>query len=70
MSYPHITDNIYNGLSTHVNKGTGAGGANTNYYGKQFEEYYGIPQAVADNDVAEMRFETIDKHLKKHIKKK
>ncbi len=38
-------------------------------YGKQFEEYYGIPQAVADNDVAEMRFETIDKHLKKHMKK-
>ncbi len=38
-------------------------------YGKQFEEYYGIPQVVADNDVAEMRFETIDKHLKKHMKK-
>lgn len=38
-------------------------------YGKQFEEYYGIPQAVADNDVAEIRFETIDKHLKKHMKK-
>ncbi len=38
-------------------------------YGKQFEEYYGIPQTVADNDVAEMRFETIDKHLKKHMKK-
>lgn len=38
-------------------------------YGKQFEEYYGIPQTVADNDVAEIRFETIDKHLKKHMKK-
>jgi len=25
-------------MQTHINKGTGAGGANTNYYGKQFEE--------------------------------
>jgi hypothetical protein len=25
-------------MLTHINKGTGAGGANTNYYGKQFEE--------------------------------
>lgn len=38
-------------------------------YGKQFEEYYGIPQKVADDDVAEVRFQTIDKHLKPHIKK-
>ncbi len=38
-------------------------------YGKQFEEYYGIPQKVADDDVSEVRFETIDKHLKPHMKK-
>lgn len=25
-------------MLSHINKGTGAGGANTNYYGKQFEE--------------------------------
>jgi hypothetical protein len=28
----------YYTMLTHINKGTGAGGANTNYYGKQFEE--------------------------------
>ncbi len=38
-------------------------------YGKQFDEYYGIPQSVADDQVAELRFETIVKHLKPFIKK-
>ena len=38
-------------------------------YGKQFEEYYGIPSDIANNKIPEIRFKTIDKSLKTFIKK-
>ncbi len=37
-------------------------------YGKQYTDYYGIPETVF-NSIAEMRFETVDKFFLKHAKK-
>jgi len=55
-----------------INKGTGAGGANTNYYGKKFEEKTNNQQRLLEIGYTKIVLQKTKKHMtiiyQKHLK--